>query len=343
MALDDFEPEGEEALDELLEDEDLFDFPSVEMVVESEDLDEAIVDEEDTDLLDDDSFPPEVVAAAAALQEELDAARPNDDEDLLDSLSASDADDEEGDLAFDDLLQENLIDEERREPTPAQAPSEPEPRAEQEDDDDTLDFSQLIPEEDEDSPELDDEFDALVAPAPRAAAVNDEHELEIAPRGAPARPAAAPPASKRTFVLVASGIALVNVLLVALGFYAVTEFSSGLEGLSRSMSDLVHEARAQDTQPVQAVPVAPADPERANTPTGSGEPRLPAFSRTELMTARSELDSGQFRSARQRLFRLLAAIDDPLADDAPEAEESANMLIAESYLLEARALEGDPR
>ena len=364
MALDDFEPEGEDTLDEFLDDEDLFDFPSVEMIVE--DLDEEIVDSESTDLLDDDSFPPEVVAAAAELQDELDSGRPANDDDLLDSLPESDSAGDD-DLAFDELLQENLLDEDLLDAeveTDFPEGVKPEVMADLEDEEeeeDTLDFAQIIPEAEAAEPQIanastdgiEDEFDEI-APPTSAAGASDEDLVDEDFRAAAPLPRAIaapalqsgtqPVASKRTFVLMVSGVVTVNLLLVVLGFYAITEFSNGLEGLSRNMSDLVHEARAQGAQqPRDTVPSVPTEPEAQTPRVPTGEPQLPAFSRTELMTARAELDSGQFRSARQRLFRLLAAIDDPLADDAPEAEESANMLIAESYLLEARSMEGDQR
>ena len=126
----------------------------------------------------------------------------------------------------------------------------------------------------------------------------------------------------------------------------ISTVSSGVESVSSSLGRFATElrqanelqAREAERAAVEPLPVAPPVEELVES---TPRVELPPFALGEIKAAREEMDRGEFQAARRRLFRLLATIDDPLAEDAPEAEEQANLLIAETYLLEADALEGD--
>ncbi len=302
MALDDFETSDSE----LDLDEDLFDFPQVDL---------------DSEEPADDDFPQEVVAAAAALQSELD--NPDEDPGLFE-MSA----DELGlDLDLDDLLADQeydsvdyILDAEDKARAPKKAPK-PETKVE------------TVPEE--------------------SAPPKTEAKPVRQPAAAPAEPQAVPPAvvatapaasafSLRGSLPFVAAILLFNVVLLTLGLVGISSVSSSVDGFAARLADVASELRNTPIPPVEIVVPTPVSAEPQPEPEVAKEPvvtaprvKLPPFARGEITAARDAMDRGEYKSARRRLFRLLATIDDPLAEDAPEAEEQANLLIAETYLLEA--------
>jgi len=297
VALDDFDSGGAES--EL--DQDLFDFPKIEMEPEA-----PVVAAEPEEM------PNDVVEAAAAVQDEIDSQANNG------GVFSMDEDELGEDLDLDDLLNdEDLLG-----------------GLNDLGDTDSMDFGQLMPE-------------AAPQAAPPAAAPVAAAPLAAAPAAAPIQQfvtaAAGPsPFSLRTAWPLISAILLFNVVVLTIGLTAVSSFSSSVDTFAARLGDVARELRTTDTPTVIQSPIG-TQGNTTEAPTEMSdevsEPgtrlKLPPFARGELKAAQTEMDRGEYTLARRRLFRLLATIDDPLADDAPEAEEQANLLIAETFALEA--------
>lgn len=304
MALDDFD--SGDAADAL--DQDLFDFPKIEMEPEA-----PVMAEEPEEL------PHEVVEAAAAVQDEIDSQVDVGGVFAMDDAALGE------DLDLDDLLNdEDLLG-----------------GLDDLDDDDSLDFGQLIPEA---APVA--AAPAPIAPAPAPVAAAPAVAPVAAPAPAPVQQliaAAAPaPFSLRTAWPLIAAILLFNLVVLAIGLTAVSSVSSSVDTFAARLGEVAREMRVTESPTVIQAPIeTPTTTTQAPTTANSemGDPgtrvKLPPFARGEIKAARTQMDRGDYTLARRRLFRLLATIDDPLADDAPEAEEQANLLIAETFVLEA--------
>ncbi len=315
MALDDFDSTDSE----MDLDEDLFDFPEVEL-----ELDEDLLAEEEIE-----EFPADVVEAAAAVQEEIDSQLDEsgifgmDDDDLGDDLDLDDL------LGDDDLLGGIAgLDDDGVE------------------DDDAMDFDQLIPKAEPQSAPA----PSVPAAAPIEAPAQTFADKEPVAVSAPAEPpperlipqAAAGGFSLRSSWPIVAAILLFNIIVLGLGLAAISSVSNSVDTFASKLGEVAREIR--DTSPPQVVtvpvvaPVTTTDTAPANTDSETANTtrvKLPPYARGELKAAQDEMDRGEYQIARRRLFRLLATIDDPLSEDAPQAEEQANLLIAETFVLES--------
>jgi len=307
VALDDFDT-GDAELDL---DQDLFDFPKVDLEPEAPVLAE---DPQEAEL------PQEVIEAAAAVQDEIDSLADDG------SVFGMDEDALGDDLDLDDLLSdEDLLG----------------GFADLDDDEMDMDFDQLVPK-----------FAPVAVPEQQVPAAYAPDPAPVAEAASPAPAAAAPMPqlvptaasasfSWRTAWPLIAGILLFNIVVLAIGLTAVSSVSTSVDTFAAKLGEVARELRTTNTPIIQESPVqvpvdVTAEPETITDPADSGtRVKLPPFARGALKAAQTEMDRGDYQLARRRLFRLLAAIDDPLADDAPEAEEQANLLIAETFVLEA--------
>ena len=147
--------------------------------------------------------------------------------------------------------------------------------------------------------------------------------------------------SNKAMVALIGVILFFNGLTALLGFYAISVFSDGMEGMSTNLADSLHQMRTAKPEVSQVPQVAQEESVEDTTGTVFAGPigtPTEAPEDTELKAARKQLDEGQFHEARRRLFRLLAIADSPLLGDGKYAEAEASLMIAESYRLEAEAL-----
>lgn len=166
-------------------------------------------------------------------------------------------------------------------------------------------------------------------------ALDDRRTLErSARRRTPGARFALPLGAPRVLL---GGMLMLNVLTFAFFWVVSQSFRSGIEALRDDLVLATRNAPLVSTPPsVQAAPVAhepaPDEPVAKSTHADSVPAHpLDAFEQTTLALAAKEIGAGEFIAARKRLNRLLAVADRIDATLKADIEARARFLIAESY------------
>jgi hypothetical protein len=318
MALEDFAPEQVEPAQTRAragtvgEDEDLFDFPGVEMDVAAHSLDEATTQEVDR-LLAEDGL---LFADPAVLDDENPVA-------LAESLLArafpaeprrAQPDLQEAIDLDEDIFDFPLPDAPKRGATKS-APAQPLVRDEL-----ALDDANAV--------QRDERSVALDALASEPIEWRDGHAragIATTPR----------PGSRALWTLVATSIG-VNAALLVFAWRTSASLDENVAAFRSHLAAVVDAVRAETLH--AAAPLAPAAVSPAPAEAASGLDPLGVDALLQLRFAREELAAGEYGAARQRLYRMLAIAD---ATSDPEAEAhraGAAYLIGTTFHAQSRAL-----
>jgi len=160
------------------------------------------------------------------------------------------------------------------------------------------------------------------------------------PRMAPAAPTSEAPARKsRVVEVLAICFLVVNVSMVFFAWRAGDEFRQTLAHVSGTVNEaLIQNANTSSSTPIQPEPVVEVMPGPFEVE-GDDQVAIPDMSRTALELARRRLENAEFEDARRGLQRLLAN-QDRAALEAEQVAE-AELLIARSYYLEGLEIRED--
>mgnify|MGYP003627587158 CR=1 FL=1 len=162
------------------------------------------------------------------------------------------------------------------------------------------------------------------------------------PRTAPAAPTSETPARKSRIVeVLAICFLVVNVSMVFFAWRAGDEFRQTLAHVSGSVNEaLIQNANTKSSAPIQPDPIVEVMPGPFDIEVETQDPvSVPSMSRTALELARRRLENAEFEDARRGLQRLLANQDRASLEAGQVAE--AELLIARSYYLEGLEIRED--
>lgn len=182
--------------------------------------------------------------------------------------------------------------------------------------------------------------------------LDERRDTQRAPRrGAKTSRLAIPLGAPRVLL---GGMLMLNVLTFAFFWMVSQSFRGGIESLRDDLVLATRNAPIVSAPPsVQAAPVTPhepapvatepkpahAEPAHAEVKTAAPAHPLDAFEQTTLTLAAKEIDAHEFIAARKRLSRLLALADRMDATLKADIEARARFLVAESYRAQGEAKE----
>lgn len=144
----------------------------------------------------------------------------------------------------------------------------------------------------------------------------------------------------RTIWLVVGGVVVLNIAAFAFVWQSNRSFRAGLEGLRDDLVVTLHDVRrsaSEASSPVEAARSAQPLPTETPEPKHSSSTPLSAFEETTLLLARQEIEAGEQVQARKRLYRLLAVADRIDSDLRKSIEGQASYSIGDSYRKQADA------
>ncbi|MFN0244937.1 MAG: hypothetical protein ACKVWV_18800 [Planctomycetota bacterium] len=142
------------------------------------------------------------------------------------------------------------------------------------------------------------------------------------------------------WLVIGAGLAL-NAGAFLLLWQSNRSFRHGIEGLRDELVVTVREMRLGANETRAALPAALASEPVAHAPAQAPKlqsaPPIEPFEKTTLTLAEEEIRTGEFAAARRRLYRLLAMADRIDAGLRESIEMRASYMLADSYRLQALA------